>query len=272
MTTLAPQTRALALVAAFAASALMAGTALAAKATACTLIGTCYCVNDELRPAIDERIAKLRATLAEQRKAGKSVGYLSVPLSSAGGGNFDINKEVAERTKQAIESRYGADHLYVLNPATPDADLPRTAGGAEYMLMWTSILEGVDGLGEFDFAYFAGPGDFARYFGLDGVNDMGKLAAFYDARVKTNPGFAKAVDGGLTRPSFERYYALRASSTVSRGAHDEWNIVKAINDRRRADPKLGAPGQIPVLFDGRGVNPSDLEAPISDGYAGKCAM
>lgn len=246
--------------------------ALAAKTTECTKIGICYCVNDELKQAIDERVAKFRATLAEQRKAGKSVGYLSVPLTSAGGGNFDLNKEVAEKAKAALEARFGADAVYVLNPGTPDADLPRTAGGADYMLMWTQLLEGTDGLGDFDFAYFAGPSDFARYFGFDGVNDGAKLDAYYDARVKSNPGFAKAVDGGLTKPAFRRYYLFRASATVSRGAHDEWNIFRIVNEKRRADPKIGAPGQIPILFDGRGVNPSDQETGVSEGYVGKCAM
>jgi len=57
---------------------------------------------------------------------------------------------------------------------------------------------------------------------------------------------------------------------VSRGAHDEWNIFRVVNERRRADAKLGTGHQIPVLFDGRSVNPTDHETPVSDGYVGKC--
>ena len=64
---------------------------------------------------------------------------------------------------------------------------------------------------------------------------------------------------------------MRASSTVSRGAHDEWNIFRLINERRRADAKLGTGNQIPILFDGRGVAPADAEASVSEGYVGKCA-
>ena len=137
--------------------------------------------------------------------------------------------------------------------------------------MWTALLEGADGMGDFDAAYFAGPQDFARYFGFDGSNDMAKLDAFFDKRVASDPDFAKSVQGGLTKEAFRKYYALRASSNVSRGAHDEWNIFKMINERRRADGKIGTPGQIPVLFDGRGVNPTDAEASVSEGYVGKCA-
>ena len=67
-------------------------TALAAPATECTKIGICYCVNDDHKQAVMRNVERLRAIVVEQRKAGKSVGYLSVPLTSAGGGNFDLNK------------------------------------------------------------------------------------------------------------------------------------------------------------------------------------
>ena len=46
------------------------GTANAAKATECTKINVCYCVNADLRPTIDAKVARFRQLLAEQRKAG----------------------------------------------------------------------------------------------------------------------------------------------------------------------------------------------------------
>jgi len=250
--------------------ALGSAPARAAKLTECAKIGVCYCVNDELKPTIATKVAEFRRMIAEQRSAGKAVGYLSIPLTSTGGGNFNVNREVAESAKAAIEKRYGADFIWVLNPATPDADLPKGTG-ADYMLMWATVLEGADGLGDFDFEFFAGPRDFARYFGFDGNADMAKLDAYFDKRAKTDPEFEKAMQGGLTKPAFRKYYALRASASVSRGAHDEWNIVRTINERRRADAKLGTGNQIPVLFDGRAAAPPESEAPVSDGYVGKCA-
>lgn len=251
-------------------AALMSHPAHAAKATECSRIGLCYCVNDELKAAIAQRVERFRERIAAERKAGKAIGYLSVPLSPAGGGNFAVNRDVADSIRAAIEKRYGADYVYVLNPATPDADLPN-GSGADYMLLWTSVLEGADGLGDFDFVYFAGPQDFARYFGFDGSNDLAKLDAYYEQRVKADADFAKAAQGALTRAAFRRYYGLRASAGVSRGAHDEWNIFRLINDRRRADPKLGTPNQVAILFDGRPIAPAELEAPLSEGYVGKCA-
>ncbi len=244
--------------------------AYAAKTTDCTKIGICYCVNDDLKPTITSKVDRFRQLIADQRKAGKVVGYLSVPLTSTGGGNFNVNKEVAENAKAAIEKRFGSDFIFVLNPATLDADLPKGMG-ADYMLMWATLIEGTDGLGEFDFVYFAGPQDFARYFGFDGNGDMGKLDAYFDKRVKSDPDFEKAVQNGLTKAAFRKYYGIRVSASVSRGAHDEWNIVRLVNERRRADSKLGTGNQIPVLFDGHGVDPADSEAPVSEGYVGKCA-
>ena len=246
--------------------------AQAAKATECTKINVCYCVNTDLKPTIEGKVMKFRQLLAEQRKAGKLVGYMSVPLSSAGGGNFNVNKEVAEAARAALEKRFGVEQVFVLNPGTLDADLPNGTG-ADYMLMWTALLEGPNGLGEdLDFVYFVGPGDFARYFGFDGVSDMAKVDQFYDKRMKSDPGFEKAVKDGLSKTTFRNYYGLKASTTFSRGAHDEWNIVRVVNERRRNDPKLGIANQLPVLFDGRAVSPADAEMTASEGYVGKCAM
>ena len=248
------------------------GRAHAAKATECTKINMCYCVNADLRPTIDAKIARFRQLLAEQRKAGKLVGYLSVPLSPSGGGNFDVNKEIAESAKSAVEKRFGSEQVFVLNPGTADADLPSGSSGADYMLMWTSILEGPNGLGEdLDFVYFVGPQDFARYFTLDGNADMAKIDQFFEKRVKANPAFEKAVKDGLTKTAFHNYYALKASTSFSRGSHDEWNIVRTVNERRRGDPKFGIANQLPVLFDGLGIAPSGWETAVSDGYVGKCA-
>ncbi|MDQ2963002.1 MAG: hypothetical protein M3R31_07580 [Pseudomonadota bacterium] len=246
------------------------GAAQAAKSTECTKIGICYCVSSDLKPAIEAKVAFFRQLAAEARKAGKAVGYLSVPLSPTGGGYMKLNSEVAEAAKAAIEKRFGSDFVWVLNPGTADAELPN-GSGADYMLMWTGILEGRDGLGDdFDFVYFAGPQDFARVFELDGSADMARIDQYFDKRLKSDPGLEKAVQGGLTKSAFRKYYALKASSAFSRGAHDEWNIIRLVNERRRNDSRLGIGNQLPVLFDGRGVPAADSESAVSDGYVGKC--
>ena len=239
------------------------------KESACTQIGICYCFNTAVKSAIDKNVAYFRAEIAKQRAAGKAIGYLSLPLSSSGGGVYHINAEVSAAAKTAVEKRFGAEQVWVTNPAVPESDIPN-GGGADYMLMWTQIMEGEDGLGAFDFAYFVGPTDFARFLGLDGTGDMAKIEAYFDKRLATDAELKKSVDKGLTKQQFRNYYALRASATISRGAHDEWNIIKVLNEKRRADPKLGIPNQISVLFDGQGRSPADMEGGTSNGYTGKC--
>jgi hypothetical protein len=242
----------------------------AAKTTECTKIAVCYCVNSDLKELIEARVAMFRNTLSAERRTGKAIGYMSVPLSTIGGGFFNVNMEVAAAAKAHLERRFGSDQVWLLNPGGSEANIPN-GSGADYMLMWTQVLEGKGGLGEdFDFVYFVGPSDFARYFGLDGNADMLKLEQFFDKRVASDPELRKAVGKGLTRSAFRNYYALKASVAFSKGAHDEWNIIRALNERRRADDRLGIANQLAVLFDGAGLAPGSSEGVASEGYAGKC--
>jgi hypothetical protein len=140
------------------------------------------------------------------------------------------------------------------------------------MLMWTRVLEGDDGLGgNFDFVYFTGPYDFAELFSLDGHADMAKLNAYYDRLAKTDAGIRK-----VDRADFRNYYGLRASVSFSYGSHDEWNIVRTINEKRRARKDqaggYGVARQIAVLFNGAGVAPGLFETPAVAGNEGKCPV
>jgi hypothetical protein len=244
--------------------------------TDCTTIGICYCINPDFKPVIDAQVAKLRGIIAAERAKGRAVGYLSIPLSTLGGGYFNVNREVGEKTKQRIEARLGAASAWVLNPAMPEASIADVggvrAGGAEYMAMWTRVLEGPRGLGEdFDFIQYAGPSDFAAYFGLTGNADLDRLAAYFDARVKTDAELQRAVaQGRITPAGFRNYYGLRASVSFSLGAHDEWNIAGRINARRRADASYGTGNQLPLWFDARAVSGAEAELATSGGYAGSC--
>lgn len=246
--------------------------------TQCTAIKLCYCVNDEFLPLIEERVKSLRATIAAERAKGKAIGYFSVPLSTTAGGYFNVNAEVSARAKERIEARFGAEHTWVLNPAMKEADLTAPSGArgghGEYMLMWTRVLEGANALGEdFDFVYFAGPSDFASFFGLTGQNDMEVLSKYFDKRLAEDAGLRREVDRGrVSKTSFRNYYALRASVSFSNGAHDEWNIVRVLNERRRADPKFGNAGQLPKLFDGRAVSTGEFENAVAAGSPGACKV
>src|SRR5262249_10510359 len=144
--------------------------------------------------------------------------------------------------------------------------------GADYMYMWTQILEGRNGLGEdFDFYYFVGPSDFAAFFRLDGDADMEKIDGYFDKRLTADPKLQKAgTQNKLSKALFRNYYALAASVSFSYGSHDEWNIARTLNERRRGARDLGLARQLPVLFDGHAATPGDFEKAAASGYTGRC--
>ena len=159
----------------------------------------------------------------------------------------------------------------MLNPGA-EGNLPAGATGADYMYMWTKILEGRSGLGEdLDFIFFVGPSDFAQFFSFNGDADMEKLDAYFDKRLASDPDMQKAVEQKrLSKVLFRNYYALSASVSFSYGSHDEWNIARLLNERRRGASEYGLASQLPILFDGRAAPPSSFEGAIAAGDAGRC--
>jgi hypothetical protein len=271
-----PLPRTLAAAAVAVAAVLPWAAAQAAPVTECTAFRVCYCMNSDFRAAIDDKVAWYRSTIAAEKAKGKAIGYLSVPLSTAGGGYFGVNREVAAAVRERVEARYGEAAVWLLNPTAKEADLPAQngvrAGQGDYMLMWTRILEGARGLGEdFDFVYFVGPTDFAGYFGLTGKGDLERIAAYFAQRLEKDADLKRAVERGtLNAAAFRNYYGLRASTSFSAGAHDEWNVIRAVNARRRDDAAFGIVSQLPVLFDGRAAFSAEAEQGVAPGNAGAC--
>ena len=265
------------LVAAAALGALAITPAHAAKATECTVLKLCFCVNEDFKPLIAEKVKFFRAAIAEQRAKGKAIGYISVPLSTLGGGFFDVNAEVSLAAKKRVEARFGEANAWALNPGSAESELKvGTVFGTndDYMHMWTQILESPSGVGDdFDFVYFVGPTDFGALFGLDGKGDMDKITSYFDKRLATDAALKREVERGrVSKTSFRNYYALKASVSFSNGAHDEWNIFRLLNERRRADAKYGVANQIGVLFDGKPVSPVESEVAIAAGVSGACKL
>lgn len=239
--------------------------------TSCTQGGSCYCVNADFLAVIQERVGAIRARLAAERAAGKATGYISIPISTLEGSYSKVNVDVANDVKKRVETKFGTASVWMLNPGDGQWSLPDQsgvrAGGADYMLMWTRVLEGATGDGpDFDFVYFAGPNDFRAALQIGETDIMGQLDAEYDKRAATDPGI-KAVDKKL----FRNYYALRASVAFSLGSHDEWNIARSVNEKRRSAGRPGIARQWGIWFDGRPVSPSQYETPAAPGYAGTCA-
>ncbi len=229
-----------------------------------TVLGTVYCVDQDFLPTLDAKVAQIRATLRAERSKGNFIGYISIPMSATGGGLADINRRVSADVKRYLENEY-ANRLWMLDLGTEEATIPAVNGkqprGQEYMYMLTQVLGGEDGRGrDFDLVYFAGPSDFWRSLNLTPRTSIATLEALADER-------------GLTadaKRSFVSYYAFRASAISSKGAHDEWNILRLINTARRSDKAFGIGNQIASYFDGRPVSVDDVESSVSVGYEGTC--
>lgn len=242
-----------------------------AKHSICVTQQYCLCVTDSLRALIKKKAAQFRVEIDQAHRKGRMAIYLSVPLTSAAGGYFPLNAEIAHNISQKLLKRFGAEAVWVLNPATPAADLPRNASQADYMYLWSSVLYGAEKSGDgVDLVYFAGPDDFGRFFHLDGSDDLGKLSAYFDNREKTDRQFAEMVASGkLSKAAFLSYYEFRASVAFSAGSHDEWNLVSLINEERRQSG-AGIVRQVPVLFDGGAIAPPLYEASVTPGDTGVC--
>ena len=98
-----------------------------------------------------------RVRSCSREQGGRQVDrYLGLPLSPAGGGSFTLNSKISAQAAQNVTARFGAGSMWLLNPGTEAGDKMGGASGADFMYMWTQILEGPTGLGEdFDFFYFA---------------------------------------------------------------------------------------------------------------------
>lgn len=236
------------------------------------LTGTfCLCVTDSLQAKIDEKAKAFRDALHTAHASNQLAIYMSVPLSGSFGAYFPLNREVANDVADALGKRFGAQSVWVLNPATQDADLPPEASQADYMYLWAHVLydaeHAKDGV---DLIYFVGPTDFWRHLRLTGSDDLGFLGQYFDHRVQTDPAFADAVrNNKVTRGAFLSYYGFRASVAFSAGAHDEWNLAALINQERRL-LKSGIIQQLPVFFDGSAVAPPMYDAGVPAGNVGQC--
>ena len=232
----------------------------APKAVVTTAVGMKYCADPSFDTVIASQMHIIRQDIRAQRQAGRLVIYSSTPISPRGGGNMEINLEIAASVKTRLEKEYGAA-VWVLDPGRyqlPDV-AGKPAGGAEYMVMWTAVLAGDDGMGrDFDMVHFTGPQDMRAYFGCGREDVTGCLERWLTARTAVDHKLRRAV--AARRQTFIRYYALRASSAYSSGAHDEWNIFVRINRTR----PLG--DQVAIFFDGRPASPAEMEMDVSPGY------
>src|SRR5712692_11175349 len=187
----------------------------APKAVVTTAVGMKYCADPAFDAAIGTLVQRARHDARSQRRAGKLIVYASTPISPRGGGHVETNLEVAASVKRRLEKEYGGA-VWVLDPGRyqmPDVG-GKSPGGAEYMVMWTAVLAGDDGMGrDFDKVHFTGPTDMRAFFGCGPDDITGCIDRWLTAKAAVDDKLGKGVAADAARrQAFVRFYALRASS------------------------------------------------------------
>jgi hypothetical protein len=209
---------------------------------------------------------------------------------------------VLNPAKYQLESKAG-NGLLAQHAASAGIDINELKhvtppGGGDYLRMWTKVLveDGVGNLARnFDAFYFLGPRDVFSFFTENGSQSMtAGIQSYFARKIATDAEFcdyfsipdiswgdreqgqsspdARARWAELRR-SFLRFYGLKASANFSLGSHDEWAILRLVNQERRkrsvsADQLDGdVSDQLAAFFDGVQVSLSASEAPVSRGYA-----
>ena len=246
-----------------------------------THLGLCFEVNPAYLDEIGKTVSSLRDTIRAQRSKGRIIAYVSVPLTARAGGYRPLNVEISRFLKDRVERRYG-EQLWALAPGQVESEMPAKEGetppkGGDYMYMWTEALAGDNRRADdFDLLYVAGPTDIQAFLAASSDQALfASLERFIVARSAGDPTFAQFLQATPTaRRDFMTFYGLKASGAFSAGAHDEWNIFVEVN-RERRKPAAGSADsrphdQVPMYFDGRSVNASDMEVRVSPGYETSC--
>lgn len=228
--------------------------------------GVCFGINSVYSGAIKDLIHEVRIQIQEATKKDQYIMYLSVPISSKGGGRFETNNAIANHITSVVQKRFGTK-LFVLNPASFNLPKvgPTPAGGGEYMAVWGDVLGGKNGDGsDFDMIYFVGPKDVWEYFGADDEDILGDIERWIDREIQTDKTFDSYMKENDNRKNFLRYYGLRAASSYSKGAHDEWNIAVQLNSRR----SIGQ--DVSIFFNGNSIELGDYDDRTDSGYEKPC--
>lgn len=161
--------------------------------------------------------------------------------------------------------------------------------GGDYMRMWTRILieDEAGNLGRrWDAFYFQGPSDVRDFFTEGGSRTWTAGVEEYFARKLTmnrefydyfDPPFYDASGGRLKgrreraewqrrRDAFFRYYTVRAGVNFSLGSHDEWNLWRLLNEKRRDASPHGVSDQIAGFFEDAQLDPAATVTPTARGY------
>ena len=78
--------------------------------------GVLFNVSPSLVDSISQLIDSVTLEIRKHRDAQRLIGYLSVPISSRGGGDFLTNTAMVSAIAKNVQEQFGSE-LWILNPA-----------------------------------------------------------------------------------------------------------------------------------------------------------
>ena len=99
---------------------------------------------------------------------------------------------------------------------------------------------------------------------------MAKIDAYFNQRLATDQACKRPSPAARSATELPQLLRPAPSIAFSYGSHDEWNIARIINERRRGSADYGVANQLGIVFDGAAAAPGAAEAPIASGDVGRC--
>jgi hypothetical protein len=168
----------------------------------------------------DRQVDLIKADLKRAQAEGRTIVFQSCPISSAGGGHFSTNVDIAGAIERNLMAKWG-ERFFILNPSKYQMETKEGVGlmhqhasaieretgkhidvnqlfkdyppgGGDYMRMWTKVIaedEYYLGTGPiianagnlFDAFYFIGPTDVQEFF-LSEARSLSQAVEIYFAR------------------------------------------------------------------------------------------
>ena len=207
---------------------------------------TCLKTQFYVRPAWDDAIASLVRSLREQihqaHQQGKTVVYISLPLTANTGGLREFNEYLGVLQRDRLVRQNSLLPMEIILPGQAEVRLPQIEGlspqGGEYLYMWTQVLAGEDCTGDIDWVYFMHFTDVHSMLNLHSLSDTRKVTEFerlLKQLVKYRPEvYSETYSSPRLRKSFISYYLYHYSVMDSKGARDEWNMIQLLGRQQPA--------------------------------------
>lgn len=201
---------------------------------------TCLSTYFSVRPAwdkpINDLVASIRERIANAREKGKTIIYISLPLSAHRGGITAFNENLGWLMKMELLQIHGSNNVEIILPGQEETKLTKVSDlpplGGEYLYMWTKVLAGEHCTGDVDWVYFMDRDDAHQLLELPEKSKRKTLEKILENLALHQPGiYQETASKPELKKAFLDYYLKHYSILNSKGARDEWNLIQQLSKK-----------------------------------------